>query len=246
MKILILTVAGLSTRFSESIGEPCLKCIFYRNSIKESLLYRMLHQKEAFDKYVIVGGYMFEQLKTTLENDFTEIQDKIILIKNDRYSDFGSGYSLFLGLQAVMDLDFQEIVFAEGDLYVDSDSFQEVCHAVNNVITYNREPRLANKAVAFYYDSEYRIHYIYDTQHSALRIQEPFIGIFNSGQIWKFVQRDRIRDIVETLTEAEYKKTNLVVIQKYFGSLDREQYDMVELKEWINCNTIIDFDKIPL
>ena len=78
MKILILTVAGLSTRFSESIGEPCLKCIFYRNSIKESLLYRMLHQKEAFDKYVIVGGYMFEQLKTTLENDFTEIQDKII------------------------------------------------------------------------------------------------------------------------------------------------------------------------
>ena len=72
-----------------------------------------------------------------------------------------------------MDLDFQEIVFAEGDLYVDSDSFQEVCHAVNNVITYNREPILANKAVAFYYDSEYRIHYIYDTQHSALRIQEP-------------------------------------------------------------------------
>lgn len=60
------------------------------------------------------------------------------------------------------------------------------------------------------------------------------------------MQRDRIRDIVETLTEAEYKKTNLVVIQKYFGSLDREQYDMVELKEWINCNTIIDFDKIPL
>ena len=94
MKILILTVAGLSTRFSESIGEPCLKCIFYRNSIKESLLYRMLHQKEAFDKYVIVGGYMFEQLKTTLENDFTEIQDKIILIKNDRYSDLDIAFFL--------------------------------------------------------------------------------------------------------------------------------------------------------
>ena len=107
MKILILTVAGMSTRFSESIGEPCLKCVFYRNNIKESLLYRMLHQNVAFDKYVIVGGYMFEQLKITLEKDFTEFQDKIILVRNERYSDFGSGYSLFLGLRAVIDLDFQ-------------------------------------------------------------------------------------------------------------------------------------------
>ena len=246
MKILILTVAGMSTRFSESIGEPCLKCVFYRNNIKESLLYRMLHQNVAFDKYVIVGGYMFEQLKITLEKDFTEFQDKIILVRNERYSDFGSGYSLFLGLRAVIDLDFQEIVFAEGDLYVDGESFQKVCTAANNVITYNNDPILADKAVAFYYDSKYQIHYIYDTQHNELKIREPFIGIFNSGQIWKFAQRERIRDIVKTLTEDEYKKTNLIVIQKYFGSLDREQYDMVELKDWINCNTITDFDKISL
>ena len=34
VKALIVTVAGMSSRFSESLGRECLKCIYYPNDIK--------------------------------------------------------------------------------------------------------------------------------------------------------------------------------------------------------------------
>ena len=66
VRILIITVAGMSTRFSQSIGQPCLKCIYYSSDSKESLLYQMLHQPVYFDKYIIVGGYMYDELQKTV------------------------------------------------------------------------------------------------------------------------------------------------------------------------------------
>ena len=60
MRVLIVTVAGSSGRFSESLGYPCLKCLYHENGIKESLLYQMLHQDGDFDCYVVVGGFQYE------------------------------------------------------------------------------------------------------------------------------------------------------------------------------------------
>lgn len=57
MKVLIITVAGMSTRFSESVGYPCLKCLYYKQDMKESLLYRFLYEYPEFDRYIIVGGF---------------------------------------------------------------------------------------------------------------------------------------------------------------------------------------------
>lgn len=244
MKILIVTVAGMSSRFSESLGRPCLKCIYYKESIKESLLYKMLHQNGDFDRYVIVGGFMFDALKVVIEKEFQDFGDKIILVENAHYSDYGSGYSLYLGLAAIQDMDYDEVMFAEGDLFVDTESFKKVCDTPNNVITCNQEAILANKAVAFYYDKNYGIHYIYDTSHSALEIGEPFLGIFNSGQIWKFADADRLRQSIAAISPKEWQSTNLVLIQQYFGGLAQSDYETVTFKKWINCNTIADYEKI--
>lgn len=243
MKILIVTVAGLSSRFSESLGRPCLKCLYNENCIEESLLYTMLHQDGEFDYYVIVGGFMYDELKTAVEKEFKEFGDKILLVENERYADYGSGYSLYLALQKILDKDFDEVIFAEGDLYVDRESFRKIYDNANNVITCNTEPILANKAVAFYYDKNYRIHYIYDTEHSTLEINEPFRGIFNSGQIWKFADADRLRTAVASICEEKWKGTNLVLIQEYFGSLSKCEYEIVTFKKWVNCNTVFDYKK---
>lgn len=244
LKILVITVAGMSSRFSESLGYPCLKCLYHEGGIETSLLYRMLHQDVEFDYYVIVGGFMYGELEQTVADCFGEMQEKIILVKNEHYADYGSCYSLYLALKKIRDMNFDEVVFAEGDLYVDGESFKEVCDRPGNIITYNQEEILASKAVAFYFDQCCRIHYIYDTSHSALEIREPFLGIFNSGQIWKFADRARLRQAIDAVSEKEWKGTNLVLIQKYFGTLKREQYDMVKFKEWINCNTISDYRQI--
>lgn len=244
MKILIITAAGISSRFSESIGHPALKCIYYENDIKESLLYKMLHHNIDFDKYIIVGGFMYEELRATINTYFSDLLPNISLINNDKYRDYGSGYSLYLGLKEAVNLEFDELVFAEGDLFVDEESFQKLYDAEKDVITCNGEDIYANNAVAFYFDHAYTVHYIYDTAHEIFIIKEPFRGIFNSGQIWKFKDRKRLENIIFNLREEEKQGTNLVIVQKYFSAYSKEQYEIIKFNKWINCNMISDFYKI--
>ena len=86
------------------------------------------------------------------------------------------------------------------------------------------------------------IHYVYDTSHSMLQINEPFLGIFNSGQIWKFSDSDIMRKTFYELTEEEWQGTNLVYVERYFKKV--ENRDIITFKEWINCNTVEDFRQI--
>lgn len=244
MRVLLLTVAGLSSRFSRSVGYECLKCIYHENGIEESLLYRMLHRGVEFDRTVIVGGFQFHELEEVINRDFPGMREKIQLVYNGQYREYGSGYSLYKGLDAVVGLEFDELVFAEGDLYVDRESFRRVCSSEQDAVTTNSEAILAEKAVAFYYDREYGIHYLYDTGHSLIQIQEPFRGIFNSGQIWKFTQTERLRESFGALSGGDWRGTNLALIQQYFGGLGRDEYRVINLDTWINCNTIEDFRKI--
>lgn len=207
-------------------------------------MHRMVCQDQDFDRYIIVGGFLFEELEEFINCYLSDFQDRMVLVENGAYEEYGSGYSLFLGLREAVSLGCDELVFAEGDLYVDHASFAKICDAENNVITMNRESIEANKAVAFYYDVNRRIHYIYDTRHSALEISEPFLGVYNSGQIWKFHGRDRICSVFHSIGEAEWQGTNLVFIQKYFEDLESHRYLAVMLGVWINCNTVDDFRRI--
>lgn len=244
MKILIVTVAGMSTRFSQSLGRECVKCLYYKRGFSESLLYRLLHQPVTFDKYIIVGGYRYEELQAAVRREFPAYAEKIVLVNNKSYQTYGSGYSLFCGLMEAMKFPFSEVVFAEGDLYVDAPSFAAVCGCGTDVITCNRDPITADRSVAFYFDLQGKVHYIYDTGHSALEIDEPFLEIRNSGQIWKFANAERLRETVRSMPEESWQATNLVLIQRYFGGMKREQYSVLPFEKWINCNTVEDFDRI--
>ncbi len=241
MKALIITVAGMSSRFSESVGYPCLKCLYNEEGPEESLLYRLLHMRGDFDFYVIVGGFRYKELEAAIIEYFRDFGDRILLVENVHYTDYGSGYSLYLGLEKIKEMDVTEIVFAEGDLYVDEGSFRKLCDCPENAITCSREPILAEKSVAFYFDMACGIHYIYDTTHGALEIREPFLGIFNSGQVWKFADMGRLWAVMGAISEREWQGTNLVLIQRYFGTLSQCDYNMIVFKKWVNCNTVADY-----
>lgn len=243
MKVLLITVAGVSSRFSASVGYPCLKCIYYTNDIYESLLYKMVHQKE-FDLYVIVGGFQFNNLKQAINKIFGESSGKVLLIYNDKYDIYGSGYSLFLGLKALENIRYDELVFAEGDLYVDNENFIKVYNSVKNVITVNMKPVMAENSVAFYFDISLKPHYIYDTSHNVLEINEPFTCIFNSGQIWKFTYPDKIVKTYKSISGTLWQDTNLVFIQEYFENLCIDEFEIITFNQWVNCNTVMDFNSI--
>ncbi|MBU5430983.1 hypothetical protein KQI22_13080 [Kineothrix sp. MSJ-39] len=247
MKILIITVAGMATRFSESIGHECLKCLYYEEDITETLLYRMLSMgQQNVDKYIIVGGFCFNQLEEAIQQEFSEFSDKIVLVENRRFSTYGSGYSLLCGLQKAFELGATDIVFAEGDLYLDQETFRQICNLKESAITCNREAIKASESVAFYYDCEAKIHYIFDTLHGQLVIHEPFTAIYNSGQVWKFSDVQRLGEICSAMSDKEEKGTNLVIVQKYFETMKRKDYKLIRFEHWINCNTIEDFKRIAV
>lgn len=243
MKILLLTVAGTSTRFSKSIGRSCLKCIYYEKDFSESLLYKMVRKNSSFDKIIIVGGYKFEELKFALDKNFDDLKDKIILAENPHYEEYGSGYSLYVGLDRALKIGFDELIFAEGDLWVDDESFAKVLSIKGDAVTYNRETIFSDKAVAFYFDIAKQVHYLYDTAHKYLEIKEPFLSVYNSAQIWKFASSERCKKTFAQMNETDWQTTNLVFIQKYFGKIGG-QFALIEIKKWLNCNTIDDLKKI--
>lgn len=249
MRVMIITVAGMSTRFAASLKSkniqddyPVIKCLYNEENMRQSLLYRLLQKTSCIDKYIIVGGYGFDELERTLDCDeFDKYRNKILLVKNENYKEYGSGYSLYIGLKEALKLDFDEIIFAEGDLFFDELSFARIEAEKNNVLTICHEPILASKAVALYVNAQGNINYIYDTEHDCLQIKEPFVGIYNSGQVWKFYDSTYVRTCFDELDEKQWHGTNLAYIQKYFGSLSKDKYSIIDFKEWVNCNTIEDW-----
>lgn len=246
MKILIVTVAGMSTRFSRSLGYDCLKCLYFREDIRESMLYRLLRQPVYFDKYIIVGGYKFTELQETVECWFSDMFDRIILVENPYFAKYGSGYSLYFGIKEALKYKFNQIVFAEGDLSVDAGSFSRMYASAKDVVTISPDPIQAEKSVVFYKDRCDCLHYLYDTGHDTLFIPEPFKSVCNSGQMWKFANSQRVRDTYDGMSETEWRGTNLVFVERYFESMPGNEYDEIRLSHWVNCNTVEDFERIRM
>lgn len=242
MKYLIITVAGTATRFNRDTQENTLKCLYYTDDANYALLPQLLSNCGVYDKYIIVGGYLYEKLEQFVKKELNSYGDKIELVYNEHFQDYGSGYSLYKGIEAVRESG--EVTFVEGDLYFTCETFKQVYDSEKSVITINREPIYSNKAVALYVNADGKPRYLYDTNHQTLTVPEPFKAIFNSGQMWKFKSSVRLHEAVNSLSEKQLQSTNLEIIQAYFGELNAEEYDVVIFNEWYNCNTVADYNQV--
>ena len=101
MTTLIITVAGSATRFNKDLDREVLKCIYYEESPKYALLYQLLDKARDLDEYIIVGGYLFNQLETFCNQELQEFRHKIKLIYNEHFLDYGSGYSLLKAIDSL-------------------------------------------------------------------------------------------------------------------------------------------------
>lgn len=241
MKSLIITVAGMSSRFNRDTKENVLKCLYYEDVPDNSLISRQVRTAfGAVDEIVVVGGYKYEDLERFVQTEMADVKQKIKLVFNDHFSDYGSGYSLLKGVEAVSER-ADEIIFIEGDLFFDTQSLDMIIASPKDVISVNNEPILSNKAVALYFDAKEYPHYIYDTSHACLEIREPFTAIYNSGQMWKFTDPAKVREICRSLTPEQVQGTNLEIVQKYFGAFKHAQLDIIRINTWFNCNTVADY-----
>ena len=186
---------------------------------------------------------MHENIRKYAEENFPEnIKDKIIFAENPEYAEYGSGWSLYKGLAAIDVKSFDEILFAEGDLYFSREDFEKICVSGNDVITVNNEPIEAEKAVALYFDRDNTPHYIYDTSHGILEINEPFTAVYNSAQIWKFHDTGKLFRIMNDMGENAHQGTNLILMNNYYR--DSRNIEIIRMNTWVNCNTTEDFAKL--
>ena len=244
MKTAIITVAGISSRFNEGISEEKkrLKAVYYEADYKNTLLYHLLLKCSFADKIILVGGYKIEALTEYVQSLEPEIRDRITVADNERFRDLGSGYSLYLGLEEAFRLGATEIVFIEGDLDFDDESFKTVLGSEKSVLTYTYEPIYANKAVVLYKDAADHYRYAFDSSHGMLTIDSPFSCILNSGKTWKFTDMDRLKDANRSFYENDRADTNLRIIQNYLDA--GADVELAVLKRWTNCNTRTDYKKI--
>ena len=249
MKIAIITVAGISSRFNKDVpnDEMVLKCLYYEENPKDTLIYRMLEKLSYADKIVIVGGFKFDDLiDYSNEHIPSDIKDKCNFIYNDHFDDLSSGYSLYLGIKESFNIssDIGEILFVEGDLDVDVESFNKVIDSKNSVLTINPEPIYSNKAVVLYQNENDDFVYAFNSDHGLLSINEPFKAIFNSGQIWKFTDMEALKIANDNFKEYLIADTNLGIIQKYFDLIKNNNIDVIGFKHCVNCNTRKDYELI--
>lgn len=248
MKAAIITAAGVSSRFNEGVAEKekCLKCIYYEEDKKDTLLYHLIRKCGFADKIVLVGGYQYDELNAYCEELPGSIRDKIVLIKNEHYEDLASGYSFHIGLNKLFACfaksdNVEEVLLVEGDLDIDKDSFSRVIASKHNVLTYNFAPIYANKAVVLYQNKNNCFQYAFSSSHGLLKIDEAFSLILNSGQIWKFTEIEKLKVANEMFSQTKKDGTNLEIIQSYIDSCSLESFELIGLLRWTNCNTREDY-----
>lgn len=250
MKIVIITVAGVSSRFNKDIpeDEKLLKCLYFEEDPKDTLIYQMLKKSSYADKIVIVGGFKYADLEAYIEENLSQdLKDKVVLVYNDHYNDLSSGYSLYLGIDCSLENfdDIDEILFVEGDLDIDDESFNKVVESSKNVLTFNHEPIYSNKAVVLYQNENDEYCYLFNSDHGLLSMDEPFKAIFNSGQTWKFNDMELLKIANDNFKENLIEDTNLGIIQKYFDLVeDTDDIEIIGLNRWVNCNTRDDYKLI--
>ena len=246
MKIAIITNAGISSRFNEGVPDNLkkLKAIYYENDSKDTLLYHQLLKCSYADKIILVGGYKYENLREYVQTLESGLQRKITMVLNDHFEDLGSGYSLYLGLEEAFKYDPSEVLFVEGDLDIDNDSFERVVSSDKSILTYTYEPIYANKAVVLYKDDADRYRYAFNSSHGMLTIESPFSCILNSGQTWKFTEVDKLKAANAKFYDEAKGDTNLRIIQNYLDM--GVEATIVPLDRWTNCNTRDDYRKIVL
>lgn len=243
MKVLVITVAGTATRFNRDTEKDTLKCLYYKESPRFSLLYQILDKARDIDKVIIVGGYLYNELLAFTDSHLTEFSNQIELVYNSYYKEYGSGYSLIKGIECIPNT-ASEVLFVEGDLFFDASSFGAVKNASRDVVTVNREFITAQKAVALYVDDRNHVCYVYDTKHDLLIIPSPIKAIYNSAQVWKFMSLHKLKEVIEGLTMKQLQGTNLEIIQTYFDDFTCEHLDIVSLENWFNCNTVADYNNV--
>lgn len=250
MKIVIITVAGVSSRFNKDIpeDETILKCLYFEEDSKDTLIYQMLKKSSYADEIVIVGGYKYSDLESYIEEVLPQdLKDKVTLVYNEHYSDLSSGYSLYLGIDCALAKfdNIDEILFVEGDLDIDDESFSKVVNSPKNVLTFNHEPIYSNKAVVLYQNENDRYCYLFNSDHGLLSMNEPFKAIFNSGQTWKFQDMELLKAANDNFKENLIEDTNLGIIQKYFDLVENtDDIEIIGLDRWVNCNTRNDYQII--
>lgn len=244
MKIAIITIAGMSSRFNEGIPEEDkkLKAIYHEGDRRQTLLYHLLVKCSYMDKIILVGGYKLADLEYYCHSLDEGLRNKIEIVYNPHFEDLGSGYSLYLGIEEALKNNPTEALFVEGDLDIDNESFRRVAKAGKTVLTYTYEPIFANKAVVLYKDDKEQYRYAFNSSHGLLTLSSPFSCILNSGQMWKFTEMDKLKRANEQFFETAKADTNLRIIQNYLDS--DVKADIIPLDRWTNCNTRADYRKI--
>ena len=81
MKSLIITVAGMSSRFNRDLESPVLKCLYHEDDAETALLYyQVASLYSSVEEIIIVGGFRFNDLEQFCKDQIPDPERKLHLV----------------------------------------------------------------------------------------------------------------------------------------------------------------------
>lgn len=250
MKDIVITCAGGSTRFSNSVNAQAHKSIYKADGQVRCLLEWQIDtalSSENVNKIIVVVGFLHTQVEEFIKSKYPN-NDRIVIVDNKQWSSTGSNLSMCLGLLACKDTKAHSILCVEGDLYasnfkelIEAKSTGSFCATTNGHSTIDSNVDVlgivSKTSVGFQTSFEY------SRNHSAFDYIYFYdvVTLFPSGQMWEIATPNIDFDKVAKSAELFPNETNLEILQHF--SFRRSPMAPFELKDWINCNTITELLK---
>lgn len=250
MKNVVITCAGGSTRFSNSVNAPVHKSIYKAKDQVRCLLEWQIDtalSSKNVNKIIVVVGFQNTQVedfvKSTYGND-----ERIVIVNNELWSTTGSNLSMCLGLLACKNTKADSILCVEGDLYasnfrdlIDTPSTTSFLSTTNGHSTIDSNVDVLG--IISKTSTGFQTSFEYSTNHSVFENINFYnaVTLFPSGQMWELATEKINFDIVAKSAEIFPNKTNLEVLQ-HFSYSELPMIPFI-LTDWINCNTITELIK---
>ena len=245
MKDVVITCAGGSTRFSNSVNCPAHKSIYKADGQTKCLLEWQIDtalSSENVNKIIIVVGFQNTQVEDFIKSKYPN-NERIITVNNEQWNTTGSNLSMCLGLLACKNTKADSILCVEGDLYASNFKVLIECPSTSDFrSTTNGHSTIYSNVdvlgIISKTSSGFRTSFEYSTDHSEFKSINFYnaVTIFPSGQMWEIATKKIDFDKVTKCAEMFPSKTNLEILQ-HFSSSKSPMYPF-ELKDWVNCNTI--------
>ncbi|QPB08558.1 hypothetical protein [Vibrio phage Va2] len=228
--ISLIMAAGRGTR----MGGDTHKCLTPVGEYETPFIVKQMEKlNEAFDisGFVIVVGHLSDSIQETLGDDFRGVP--IWYVVNPNYSEYGSGWSLLKGMEAIRNIEYfdesSSMIVTEADCLIPTDQYKRLNNDWESRCLIGPNININKSVVVTVREHDCRMdEFVYDREHNnvLVKVAHGSYAIGESIQTWFIGNKDI----------DEFEMTCMELME------NAEEADKVDWSNLIGFNTMLSKD----